>query len=500
MASMWISALCHPAEAENLEFIYEHYSSDDGLPHNSICDIHQDSRGYLWLCTWYGLSRYDGNGFVNYTMLPGDYSNLSHNRILSMEEDASGYLWVMTYDYHLYRFDTDTEKFFSVPGELEGFPVSSAKVDRLYCADDGHVWVGIAGAGVVQVAPDLSYRHYYGSSTDFVGGHVSGIYEDSTGAVYVTSEVGIAMIEDGTSTLLSRSPDVISFTEQDGFLYFAGPSHLMSVDMLNREQRTVDLRGCRAGAVTSMTRTGGKIYLGFSDNAVASVNTGDMSLEMSREDMGRVRYLFPDPEGLLWIATDRTGIWSYNASKDSFRHYEQSRNVTSYYVDTLAMVIHHGDRAWIKMNNYGFGYYDRCCDEIVPISNVQEHPDTRFMNGVACFEVDRSGVMWMSTINRGLEKVTLISPKVSHVVPPTRHSDDISSSEIRALLTDSKGNIWVAAKSRELYRYSSDLKTCVRFPDRDSGDVGMIYSIYEDNQGNIWLGTKGVLMSRSGTG
>lgn len=121
-------------KAEPLEFIYEHYSSDDGLPHNSICDIHQDGRGYLWLCTWYGLSRYDGNGFVNYTMRPGDYSNLSHNRILSVEEDALGYLWVTTYDYHLYRFDAQAEHFVSVPGELENFPVANRKVDAFLCS------------------------------------------------------------------------------------------------------------------------------------------------------------------------------------------------------------------------------------------------------------------------------------------------------------------------------------------------------------------------------
>jgi len=76
------------AKAEPLEFIFEHYSSEEGLPHNSICDIHQDQRGYLWICTWYELSRYDGIDFVNYMMRPGDRSNLSHNRILSIDEDA----------------------------------------------------------------------------------------------------------------------------------------------------------------------------------------------------------------------------------------------------------------------------------------------------------------------------------------------------------------------------------------------------------------------------
>ena len=115
-------ALSH-AEAEPLEFIFEHYSSDEGLPHNSICDIHQDSRGYLWLCTWYGLSRYDGRTFVNYTMRPGDYSNLSHNRVLSIDEDASGYLWVTTYDMHLYRFDVDEEVFISVSDVLKDLPI-----------------------------------------------------------------------------------------------------------------------------------------------------------------------------------------------------------------------------------------------------------------------------------------------------------------------------------------------------------------------------------------
>ena len=481
----------YDACAEALDFIYEHYSSEDGLPHESICDIHQDSRGYLWLCTWYGLSRYDGNGFVNYTMLPGDYSDLSHNRILSVDEDAAGYLWLMTYDYHMYRFDVGKETFTAVPGGLEGFPVSGLKTERLFCAQDGTVWLSLEGSGLIQVRPDLTYRHFFDTGGGYAGKSVTGIYEDSTGTVYVTSEIGITMINGEDVTLLSRNPDVVSFAENDGMLYFACSEHLISVDMQTREQHTADIRSYGAGEVTSMTQTGGEIWIGFKDNAVACVDKEDLSLELLKSDIGRVRNLFPDPEGLLWIVTDRTGIWSYKAKEDRFRHYEHERNVMSYYVDTLARVEHYGDRTWIKMNNYGFGYYDRCCDEIVPLSNVKNQPGCMFMNGVACFEVDRTGVMWMSTIGRGLEKITPIRPKVHKIVPPTRRGDDISSSEIRALLTDSKGNIWVAAKSRELYRYSPDLKTCRRFPDGQSGDIGVIYAILEDDHGNIWLGTKG---------
>lgn len=490
------------AEAEPLEFIFEHYSSDDGLPHNSICDIHQDQRGYLWLCTWYGLSRYDGNGFVNYMMTPGDYSDLSHNRILSMTEDTGGFLWITTYDNHLYRFDVESETFVAVPSGLEGLNELSVQVEHIHCGKDGRVWTALSDIGLVAVNPDLSYTAYIGKNQP-VGKDISSIYEDSKGNIYVISESGISMISDGVASLLARNPDVISFAEAGENLFFAAAEQLVVVNKVTREQSKIDLTVPGVSDATSMTCSNGIVYVGFRDNAVASIDPDSMEMEVHETDMGRVRYLFPDPEGLVWIATERTGIWSYDPSADRFRHYEHSSNVMSYYTDTLARVVTRGERTWIKMNNWGFGYYDRCCDEIVPLSNVREQEDHRFMNGVACFDVDSSGVLWMSTVERGLERVTVINPKVDVIVPPTRSDDLLSSSEIRAMLRDSKGQLWVAAKSRELYRYSPDMKSCRRFPDDREEDIGVIYSVFEDREGHIWLGTKGdglVRMTPEGDG
>ena len=486
--------------AEPLEFIFEHYSSDDGMPHNSICDIYQDRRGYLWLCTWYGLSRYDGNDFVNYT--PGDYSNLCHNRILSAEEDSNGYLWITTYDYHLYRFDVNEEQFISVPGELKGISVPNRKVDRFMCAGDGSVWIAVSGTGMLRVFPDMTYKAYFSEFS--VGKEITGIYEDSDKTIYVLSETGITMFIDGEPSLISRDSDAFAFAEYAGYACFASPNQLLLVDMSTHEQKKLSFSGLGAGAATTMSLTGrdsDMLYVGFRDNAVAYLDPVTHEFTVHGTDMGRVRFLFPDPEGLLWIATERTGIWSFDKDKSRFKHYEHSNNVMSYYVDTLARVESQGDRVWIKMNNWGFGYYDRCCDEIVPLKNVKEQKDHRYMNGVACFETDATGVLWMSTVGRGLEKVTVIKPKVSKIVPPTRSDDVKSSSEVRAMLRDSRDNIWVATKSRELYLYSPDLSRCRRFPDRNSGDIGVIYSIFEDRDGNIWLGSKGdglIRMSPSG--
>ncbi len=480
--------------AEPLEFVFEHYSSDDGLSHNSICDIHQDHNGYLWLCTWYGLSRYDGNGFVNYVMRPGDRSNISHNRILSIEEDSAGYFWVMTYDYKLYRFDSGKEEFVEMPSGLPDFPSVDAKLDEIHCAGNGDVWMAFADMGLLKVSPDLDYELYFNQNEQHVGKDVTGIFEDGDGNVYAVSETGIVVIDDGIPSLLARNSGIHSFAEIGRNVYFADSEQLLVINKDTREQRKVSLKAAGVSEATTMSLTGAendRLFIGFRDNAVAEVNPETLDMKLRRHDMGRVRYLFPDSGGMLWIATERTGIWSYNTLKDSFKHYEHSKNAMSYYVDTLARVETKGDRTWIKMNNWGFGYYDRLNDEIIPLNNVEEQENPLFMNGVACFDIDNSGVLWMSTSRRGLERVTVITSKVDVISPPTRYPDNMSSSEFRAMLKDSKGRIWAAAKSRELYVFSPDMRTCRRYPDKDSGDIGMIYSITEDSDGNIWLGTKG---------
>ena len=491
VALLVLSGTDSRAETARFDYVFEHYSTDDGLPHNSIAEIHQDAKGYIWVCTWYGLSRFDGNTFVNYIMLPGDFTNLTHNRMLSLDEDVRGYLWLRTYDYRLYRFDPEAERFVAIPDELEGFSGANLKVTCFHSDRQGNAWIAVPGAGFYCISPDLEVRRIPSGITSSIGTDIRHIYEASDGTVYVASELGLAAVGDGDPVLVSRVRSVESFCEFGGRLYFAGPDEIVVIDREKGLLPRIDLDTDSTGELTAMTVTGSgenrSLYLGFRSGTVARLDTLSMQLTARRYDMGRVRYLFPDSGGLLWIATDRTGIFSYNPEKDRFRRYEHPRNVMSYYADSLARVVEHGGTTWIKMNNYGFGWYDRENDMVVPLNNVKSQPDCRFMNGVACFEVDRSGVLWMSTAQRGLERVTVISPKVDVIVPPARSDDSLAASEVRAIMRDSDGNVWVATKSRELFIYSSDMTDCRRVP----GDFGVIYTIFEDESGCIWLGTKG---------
>ncbi|TNE81119.1 MAG: hypothetical protein EP332_05335 [Bacteroidetes bacterium] len=75
--------------AKAQQYNIRHYSVQDGLPSGLITEIFQDSRGFLWIGSDAGISRYDGRHFVNYSFSDG----LKYNFITDIREDDDGHLW-----------------------------------------------------------------------------------------------------------------------------------------------------------------------------------------------------------------------------------------------------------------------------------------------------------------------------------------------------------------------------------------------------------------------
>lgn len=73
---------------------YFHYEVANGLPSNEIYHILQDEKGYIWLATAMGASRFNGREFTTFNTSNG----LSNNHVLDIKEDIIGQIWLLTAD------------------------------------------------------------------------------------------------------------------------------------------------------------------------------------------------------------------------------------------------------------------------------------------------------------------------------------------------------------------------------------------------------------------
>ncbi|WP_229203224.1 ATP-binding protein [Dyadobacter jejuensis] len=89
-----------PTVIANKSYHIQHYTDENGLPQNSVKKIAQDDAGFIWLGTEAGLSRYDGQKFINYSEF--EYIRGIH----SFEPDLSAppqYIYAVTDQYERLR-------------------------------------------------------------------------------------------------------------------------------------------------------------------------------------------------------------------------------------------------------------------------------------------------------------------------------------------------------------------------------------------------------------
>ena len=86
------------------DFPLLHYTMDDGLPSNTVYTTYRDSKGYMWIATDKGISRYNGINFENFTTQNG----LPGNDIFFFQEDNAGRLWLGSYSGELCYYKDDT--------------------------------------------------------------------------------------------------------------------------------------------------------------------------------------------------------------------------------------------------------------------------------------------------------------------------------------------------------------------------------------------------------
>lgn len=66
---------------------FKYFTNEDGMSSQFITSIIQDEKGFIWIGTTFGLNRFDGGNFEQFTKAN---SNLKKDRILRLLEDVNG--------------------------------------------------------------------------------------------------------------------------------------------------------------------------------------------------------------------------------------------------------------------------------------------------------------------------------------------------------------------------------------------------------------------------
>jgi signal transduction histidine kinase/ligand-binding sensor domain-containing protein len=96
LAALVVCQLGQGAPSSSGDYLIDVTTGEKGLPNSSVTAIAQAPDGYLWVGTYNGLARFDGERFVKF--YPENTPALKHARIRRLATTPDGRLWISAYD------------------------------------------------------------------------------------------------------------------------------------------------------------------------------------------------------------------------------------------------------------------------------------------------------------------------------------------------------------------------------------------------------------------
>lgn len=406
------------------------WTSDDGLPQNSIYVIAQTRDGYLWLGTEEGLVSFDGVRFTVYDKR--NTPEMKANQVNALLEDRNGNLWIGTQGGGVTRLRDHKFTSFTTKQGLPNDDVWSLCQDR-----SGAIWIGTSGGlSRLQNGKFKSYNTMDGLLDETVWS----LYLDRDGILWIGTSGGLNRYEDGRFA---------SYTTKQG----------LSND----------------NVISLYQDISGSLWIGTSGGGLDRLQDGKFVTFSTKEGLSNdtVVSLLQDRDGNLWIGTFGGVSRLYNSIFVNFTPSEGLSNevVTSLYEDREGSL-------WIGTQGGGL---DRLQDGKFMDYTTREGLSN---NTATSLVQDRDGSLWIGTYG-GLDRLRAGKLTVFTSV------DGLSNDNIRALHMDSAGTLWIGTYGGGLNRYRDGKFTA--YTTKDGLSNGKVWCVNDDSEGNLWVGTSGGL-------
>jgi ligand-binding sensor domain-containing protein/signal transduction histidine kinase len=473
-------ALLLAASPAIAQYRFDAWTTETGLPQNSVTSLIQSRDGYLWLGTSGGLVRFDG---VKFTVLDSEpTSGLRSVRIHALAEDPSGALWIATEHGGLTRYVNGT---FTTFQSRDGLPTNN--LQTVFADSRGTVWVGTR-RGLVRFK-DGQFTTFT-TADGLPGDFIIAIAEHDQGLWLGTDRGLVRMTDGGFRTLTVRDglpSNVVWAIEpaRDGSLWVGTEGGLaclrsgrVAVYTTAHGLPSDDARRLledRSGHIWVGTEGGvARLFPATADDGNGA--PGRAAVVSFATDSGlsdtTIRSLLEDFEGNIWIGTNTGGLNRLKPRQVSAIGREEGLPG-----DGVVPITEGADGSlWIGMTCGGLVRYQ---DGLVTTYGIKDGLPN---DCVWSLQPTRDGGLWIGTWGGGLTR----RDKDGRFTTYQESNSQLASNEVLALYEARDGALWVGTTAGLHVVRDGSFTTYRRQNGLVHDDVRFIT---EDREGAVWVGT-----------
>lgn len=496
---------------------FNRLTTADGLPtDNLLSRALRDSKGYVWVGTGYGLTRFDGYDFKTYRNIQNDSSSLSSNMIVMVKEDSRHRIWVGTWDAGLSLFDPGGDcflNFYPRPGDSTW--LQTRTMFSMVEDDAGVLWFGSAhGGGIVRVdVPETrGVRDLRGLRQGIrfktyslgTGGNSAGdLRMHSDGRILVASDSGLLFFDRKTGAISRpdfadplgkriRSIEVNRLAQgPTGILWLSTVEGLFSIDWNKgtvsnyRHRKNDSLSISYDSNLDVAVDRRGNVWLASSQGVdFFSPATGKRTPYLTgKSPLGTASMdLSVDRTGILWISTGGNGLYWLSEKSLRFPHYSvRSRDGWPKPVESIERSP--GTGLWICSLGRVFQIEPATQTVMKSIDVLRGAKPTYYEPNMRSSFLDRHGKLWYGIWGPGLYSVDLASGHVANFRYPNPSAGE---AEVRSIVPGSGDSLWIAAVSDGLWKFDPATGGFVKGSRRP---LPRANDVLKDRNGNIWVAT-----------
>jgi len=416
--------------AQDFNFRIDEITTEQGLSNYTSRCIVQDSLGFLWFGTESGLNRFDGYYLKVYLNSPLDSNSISKNMIHDLYCDSNGDLWLGITNGGLNKYEQEHERFIRLDenkDDTKNYSISKGTI-----AEDSNkqLWVGYSYNGLLKIdltsGETTAYQHNPKVKESLSSNRIKSVCVDNDGLVWIGTRDGVINVFD---------PELEVFTK-----------------------------------------------LRINDSV------------KQKPDQDVAWKIFEDSYGILWISTENA-LYTYDKKNRKFIKIlksEENKDHVIYGFITGIFEDEYGN-LWAGGDNGLYVIY-RNENKVV---NLFRHSDFESIfkdKSIVSLYKDESGIIWAGMLGQGIYKIDPTIKAFKTKKPEVNNPNSLPSGIIRTIYTDKEDNLWVGNLQNGISVFSGNEKIA-HFKTNNHNNTGLtndvVTSITQDDNGYYWIATDG---------